>query len=168
MSVMFPRWDPWSELAGLHNTMDRIFGDAFGGRQGGGEREGRRWSSFLPVNVSEDDTGYELSAPVPGYRPEDIEVTFSDGVLTIKAERTEQREDQAQQGQYLRREFFLGDSLRQIQLSGEIDADKIEASVDHGLLTVRVPKAAAVQPKRIQIASGAGSSSRLVGSGASS
>lgn len=164
MSVMFPRWDPWSELAGLHNTMDRIFGDAFGGpgRQGGGggDSQGRRWSTFLPVNLAEDETGYELVAPVPGHDPDDIEVTFSDGVLTIRAEHQEHQQDQEQ---LLRREFFWGSSIRQLSLSGEIDTDKIEAHVDKGLLTVRVPKAAAAQPKRIQISSGAGSSKRLLG-----
>jgi HSP20 family protein len=140
--------------------MDRIFGDVFGapGRQGGGDRPGRRWSTFLPVNVTEDDTGYRLVAPVPGHGPDDIEVTFSDGVLTIRAEHQEPQEDQ---GQPLRREFFWGSSLRQLQLSGEIDAEKIEAHVENGLLTVRVPKAAAPQPKRIQISSGASGGKRL-------
>ena len=160
MSVMFPRLDPLSELAGLHNTMDRIFGDFFGApsRQGD-EGEARRVRTPLPVNVTEDENGYELQAPVPGCNPDQVEVTFADGTLTIKAE----REPEQSQRRYLRWEFPWGDSVRQLQLSAEVDPERIEANVQHGLLTVRVPKAAAAQPRRIQVGSGAGKA-RLVGS----
>lgn len=162
MSVMYPRWDPWAELAGLHTTMDRVFGSVFGGtgrQEGEGERG--RLTLALPVNVTEHDSGYELQAPVPGHGPEDIEVTFAEGALTIRVHSADQ---QAPQGTQLRREFFLADSVRQLSLAGEIDPEKIEAEVQNGLLSVRVPKAPAAQPRRIQIGSGAATGARLVGS----
>ncbi len=81
-------------------------------------------------------------------------------MLTIRAE---QKQVPEQQGQMVRREFFWGSWVRQLSLSGEVDADRIEAHVHNGLLTVTVPKAAAAQPKRIQIGSGA--SKPMVGSG---
>jgi HSP20 family protein len=166
MSVMYPRWDPWSELSDLHSTMDRVFGTAFGdtGRQGAEGEKGRLTLS-LPVNVTEDDTGYELQAPVPGNGPEDIEVTFTEGVLTIKVAGHEQP---VQRKGYLRREFFLADSVRQLALAGEIDPERIEADVQNGLLTVRVPKSPSAQPRRIQIGSSAAEKARLVGSGTTS
>lgn len=166
MSVMFPRFDPWSELASLHSTMDRIFGNFFTApERSRGEAEGHEPTAYLPVNVTEGEAGYELEAPVPGHAPEDIEVTFADGLLTIKAERRHQQT--TSEGQAIRREFFWGNSVRQLSLSGDVDPDKIEASVENGLLTVRVPKAAAAQPRRIQIGSGPASQARLVGSSSS-
>ena len=161
MSVMFPRWDPWSELAGLHNTMDRVFGDFFGAptRQGS-EGETRRLTMALPVNVTEDESCYQVEAPVPGCKPEDVEVTFADGTLTIKAQR---KAEENQPGRNLR----WGEGIRQLALSGDIDPGRIEAHVDNGLLTVQVPKAAAAQPRRIQVGSGAAGKARLVGSSSS-
>ena len=119
MSVMYPRWDPWTELAGLHTTMDRVFGSVYGGtgrHEGEGESQRGRLTFALPVNVTEHDSGYELQAPVPGHSPEDIEVTFSEGVLTIKVHGPDQ---QAPRGTQLRREFLLADSVRQLSLAGE-------------------------------------------------
>jgi HSP20 family protein len=160
MAMLPGRWDPWSDLASLHNTMDRLFGNVFGAPVEQGE-QGRRTMLSMPVNVAETDTGYEVQAPVPGFRPDEIEVTFADGLLTIKAEH--RQEQQSQQGQTLRREFLWADSVRQLGLSGEIDPDKIEASVEHGMLTVRVPKAASAQPRRIPIAA-TGGKAQLTGS----
>lgn len=154
-------WDPWGELAGLHSTMDRIFGDVFGARGGQGENEsGRGLRVYMPVNLKETGDSYEVEAPVAGFAPEDIDVTFTDGLLTIRAEKKEQREER---GQYLRREFLRASSVRQLALSGEIDPEKIEADVEHGLLTVRVPKAAVAQPKRIPVGSSGGTAKKLAG-----
>jgi HSP20 family protein len=141
--------------------MDRIFGDVFGAHGGQGEDDRPRGLRvYMPVNLRETSDSYEVEAPVPGFGPEDIDVTFSDGLLTIKAERQEQRDEQ---GQYLRREFLRASSSRQLALSGEIDPEKIQADVENGLLTVRVPKAAVAQPRRIPISSSRGDTKKLVG-----
>ncbi len=166
MSMMLTGWDPWGELQSLHSTMDRIFGQVFGGSAGRNQTEEPRF--YLPVNLVENPTGYELEAPVPGFRPEEIDVTFTDGVLTIKAERRPQEHEQrSEETQYLRREFSRGSYIRQLTLPGEINPDTIQASVDHGLLTVQIPKAPSAQPKRIQISSGGASKAKLVGSSSS-
>lgn len=154
-------WDPWGELAGLHSTMDRIFGDVFGTRGSQGADDSRSGLRvYMPVNLRETSDSYEVEAPVAGFGPDDIDVTFSDGLLTIKAEKKGQREEQ---GQYLRREFPRASSARQLALSGEIDPEKIEANVEHGLLTVRVPKAAVVQPRRIRVSSSGATAKKLTG-----
>lgn len=164
MALLPSRWDPWSELSGLHQTMDRMFGNVFGpATNDSGQRTGRM-SVYMPVNVHESDTSYEVQAPVPGFTPEEIDVTFQDGLLSIKAEH--KQEQQGQQGQTLRREFLWADSVRQIGLSGEIDPEKIEAHVENGLLTVTVPKLARAQPKRIPIGS-SGTRAQITGSSSS-
>ena len=148
MALLPSRWDPFTDLVGLHSTMDRVFNDVFGPVAEGDQASGRR-SLYMPVNVQETDTSYEVQAPVPGFTPEEVDVTFADGVLTMKAEHKQEREDQS--GQTLRREFAWADSVRQLGLSGEIDPDRIEASIESGLLRVTVPKLAKAQPRRIPI-----------------
>jgi HSP20 family protein len=115
--------------------MDRLFSDVFGdsfGRMGGDD--GGMATFHLPVDIKETENGYVINAPVPGFNPEDVEITFSDGVLTINATRREEREEP--EGQYLRREIAFGNYQRRIALPGDIQPDGISASFDNGVLTV--------------------------------
>lgn len=158
------RWTPANDLASLHSAMDRLFGDVFGeafGPTGEAEGEGMRRTGdggrrhptyHLPVNISESKDGYRIEAPVPGFRPEDVEVTFADGVLMIQAKHTEERT--SEEGSYMRREVAFGNYHRQISLPGDVRGDDIKATFENGILTVFVPRAARPQPKRIQIQAG--------------
>src|SRR5215470_5874588 len=89
------RWSPTSELTNLHTAMDRLFSDLFGEpmRSPLTAEMGRAGAPtyHLPVDIAEVDNGYRIQAPVPGFKPEDVEVTFSDGVLTINAKRSEEK-----------------------------------------------------------------------------
>ena len=165
------RWSPTSELTNLHTAMDRLFSDLFGealrspitvqmmGRAGAP-------AYHLPVDVMEVDNGYRIQAPVPGFKPEDVEVTFSDGVLTINAKRAEEKS--RQEGKYLRREVAFGNFQRQLTLPGDVRADQIKARFENGILTLEVPRAPKPKPMRIpvqpgeraKLLTGAGSKSR--------
>jgi HSP20 family protein len=144
-----------NELTSLHSAMDRLFGDIFGDTlwspTGDRGREGMP-AYRLPVDIVETDQGYRIHAPVPGVRPEDVEITFSDGVLSIKARRSEEltRPD----GRYLRRELVFGEYQRQIMLPGDVRAENIRASFDNGMLAVEVPRAPRPQPARIEVQRG--------------
>ena len=146
------RWDPWGDLSSLHNTLDRVFGEA--SHRAAQERP----SLHLPVNIKETETDYRIQAPVPGFAPEQIEVTFTEGTLTIRAQHPE--ETAAEEGEYVRRELARGNLLRQIGFSGQIQDADIKASVENGLLEVTVPKEPRAQPKRISV-SGTGGSKQL-------
>jgi HSP20 family protein len=146
------RWSPASELTNLHSAMDRLFGDLLGeaiGSSGGRDDRTGPPSYRLPVDVVEVDNGYRIEAPVPGFRPEDVEVTFSDGILSIRAKRSEERRQQ--DGDYVRREVAFGNYERQIVLPGNIQAEKIKAGFDNGMLTIEVPRARRPQPLRIDV-----------------
>jgi HSP20 family protein len=136
--------------------MDRLFGDAFGeafGNSREGDTEGTGIATYrLPVDIAEIENGYRIQAPVPGFKPEDVEVTFSDGVLTISARRS--HEETRKEGRYMRREVAFGNYERQITLPGDIRAQDIKATFDNGLLTVEVPRAPRPQPMRIEIRPG--------------
>lgn len=149
-------WSPANELTNLHSTMDRLFGNLFAEVfESPSAGEGRRTgvpSYRLPVDIVETENGYRIQAPVPGFRPEDVEVTFSDGVLTIRGSRS--REQSRQEGNYLRREVAFGDYVRQIALPGRVQAENIKATFDNGLLTVDVPRESKPEPRRIEIQQG--------------
>ena len=155
------RWSPSTELANLHGAMDRLFQDFFGPSTGGGSQQAGMPSYMLPIDVREAGNWYEVQAPVPGFKPDEVEVTFADGVLNIKAEHSE--ETSREQGGYLRREVAYGNYQRSIQLPGDIEEDEISADFEHGVLIVKVPKAQRPEPKKIQVTSG--SRKQLAGTG---
>jgi HSP20 family protein len=151
--------------------MDRLFGDFFGSdvttrtaERSEAGNGGRRYhpTYHLPVNVSETREGYNVEAPVPGFRPEDVEVTFSDGMLTINARRSE--EQTRREENYMRREVAVGNYWRQIPLPGDVRTDQIKATFDNGILMVDVPCAPKPEPKRIKIQPGE-HSKQLAGAG---
>jgi len=144
------RWSPIGELAGLHTAMDRLFSDFFGTPlQESGEAPSRTW--YLPVDIVDEGSAYLIKAAVPGFTPEEVEVTFSDGVLNISAQHKHEWTSKNSPGNYLRRELTLGSYARSMQLPGDVKSDEIKASFDNGILTVDVPKVPAAQPIKIQV-----------------
>ena len=107
---------------------------------------------MIPLDVEEGDEKVTVSASLPGLSPEDIEVTTEDGVLTIKAE--SQTENEASEGNYVIRERRNGSLHRSLRLSSAVDADNAEASYEHGVLTVSLPKHEASKPRRLEVKTG--------------
>jgi len=105
---------------------------------------------FAPrVNFAETEIGYEVRADLPGMKPEDVNVEFRDGHLWITGERKDEAEEEGKTFHRIERRF--GQFRRVIALGNEVDADSVEASYQDGVLTVNVPKIAAVQPKKIEV-----------------
>ncbi|MBV8528643.1 MAG: Hsp20/alpha crystallin family protein [Candidatus Dormibacteraeota bacterium] len=146
------RWNPWNDLFDLQSQVDQLFQSV----TGGGSRQGNGASEFmnLPVDVRQSDSEFVIEASVPGFKPDEVEVTFDDGVLTIRGQRTERHE--ATQGEYVRRERRVSSVYRQIGLPAEVRADEIQASFDNGVLRISVPRAQKAQPKRIAVTTGGG------------
>jgi HSP20 family protein len=143
------RWSPVGELASLHTAVDRLFSDFFGGSALEPDMTGSPTAWYLPLDIIDTENAYEVKAAVPGFTPEEVEVTFSDGVLNVTAQH---REDKTtKDGTYLRRELRLGNYARSVQLPGGVRPDDIKARFDSGMLTVEIPKAAKPQPVKIQI-----------------
>lgn len=147
------RWMTPSDLFQVTRTMDRLIDEFMGG--GGSAlplrgEDGGPPSHTLPVDILETEEAYLLTAPVPGFAPEAVEVTFDQGVLTITA----QAEPRPVEGTWLRQERPHGSWTRRLQLPEQVDGAGIAADFDNGLLTVTVPKAARPQPVKIPVNGG--------------
>jgi len=106
------------------------------------------------VDISERKDAYLVAAELPGVKADDLEITFEDGLLTIQGERLFAH-DSAEEKMH-RTERYFGTFRRSITLPSHVEADKIEASVQDGVLQILVPKAPDVQAKRIQVRAGQG------------
>ena len=146
------RWEPIREWADMRSNMDRMMGrffedPFFANTSAWSQRNGGAWS--LPLDVAEDADHYIVKASVPGINPEDIDITLTDNVLTIKGETKEEKE--SQETNWHVRERRYGSFMRSVTLPASIEADKVEATNENGVLTLRIPKAEAVKPKRITV-----------------
>jgi HSP20 family protein len=129
---------------GLRREIDRLFEDTFGRAQAGRND----WTPA--VDIRETDKELTFAVELPGIKLEDVEVTATDGILTISGERTEERKE-GEEGRYYLLERNYGSFMRRFQLPQGVDHDKIEADCDQGMLKVHIPKAALPQPKKIRI-----------------
>ena len=146
------RWNPWSDLFSLHDQMDRLFDEAFGSVAPAGTGGGETVLT-LPIDVRQTDQAFVIEASVPGFTPDDVEVTLDGNVLTIKGNRRQDTEDR-QQG-WIRRERRTASVYRQVALPNEVRSEEITASFHNGVLTLTVPRAQKAHPKRIPVNAGA-------------
>ncbi len=105
----------------------------------------------MPVDVTSDNDAYVIRAAVPGLKPEDVEIQIHDDIVllrgTSKAEEAEERD-------YLMREMIPGDFERRLRLPEAVNASKAEATIENGLLTLRLPIAEEAKPKTITVRAG--------------
>lgn len=139
------RWHPAREMARMQDWMDRFFEDFF--RPWGWVRRGEA-VGVIPVDIYETADEYIVKAPLPGVKPENLDISYEAGVLTIRGEVPEEKEVE---GECLCQERAFGKFSRSINLPGNVQADKIEAHLKDGVLTLHVPKAEEVKPKKISV-----------------
>jgi HSP20 family protein len=149
------RWDPFQDLLAIQDEMNQLFGRAVG--QGGqargqGQVAERMWAPAL--DISERKDAYVVTVEVPGIKADDLDITLEDGLLTIKGERRFTQESTEQQFHRVERRY--GSFRRSITLPAQVQADRIEASFEDGVLQVVVPKAEEAKPKKISVRAGGG------------
>ena len=141
-----------SPIFGLRREIDRLFDDAFVGRGGGAN-----WHPA--VDIEETSTELRLDVELPGIREEDVELEVENGVLSVRGQKSAERKEEGEEGRYHLVERSYGSFFRSFQLPNGVDDKQIQAEFDHGVLRIRIPKAALAQPRRIQIG-GAGGRAR--------
>lgn len=142
---MLTRYRPLDDLM-RDDLFDRFFHD----RLGRLARE--KPPQFTPaVDVVELEDQYLIKAEVPGMDPKQVEVETHDGVLTLKGERRDETEKE--ENGYRRIERHFGTFQRAFGLPKGVDEAAIEAKVENGLLTVRIPKPAVEKPaaRKVQV-----------------
>jgi HSP20 family protein len=142
---MITRWDPFQEVMTLRNAVERLF-DA---SMGSADATTRPLAWGMPLDVVEEGDAYIVKANIPGINPEDIDITFTDNVLTIKGEM--KSDDEVKENRYHMRERRYGAFSRSISLGDRINGDNISAAYDNGVLSLTLPKAEESKPKRIEI-----------------
>ena len=134
----------FSELERMRQDMDRLT-EGLGGRSSGLPTAG----VFPLVNLTEDKDGYYIRAELPGLKADELNISATGNTFSISGQRKIASE--GQDIRYHRREREAGSFSRIISLPGEVDADKVEAKLKDGILTVHIPKAEAVKPKQIAV-----------------
>ena len=144
MSMM--RRDPFDALMPLRESMNRLFEESFVGPR----LELFSGRTFpLDIYEAEDKKQYVVEASLPGFKPEEIQIEALGETLTIRAAKKE--EEKTEKGSYVRRERYEGEMTRMVTLPGTIDANKVQATYEHGMLKVHIPKSEEVKPKQIPI-----------------
>jgi HSP20 family protein len=101
------------------------------------------------VDISEDDGHYVVTAELPGAKKDDVTVELEDNVLTIRGEKKSEREEKDEHRRYVERTY--GSFSRSFSLPGNADPDRIDASIEHGVLTVTIGKREEAKPKTIAV-----------------
>jgi len=141
------RFEPWSVVDLLHRDLDRIANRRFG--QNDTENSVADW--VPAVDIVEEKDRFVLHADVPGVKPEDIDVSMDNGVLTVSGER--RHEGVSEEDGYRRVERAHGRFLRRFTLPDTADAESITAKSSNGILEVSIPKQPTVQSRRITVQS---------------
>lgn len=139
----WPSLDRWMSLRDdLNSLFELPFGSSFG-------RAGQLFSGWSPaLDLYQSNDNVVAIIELPGMRKEDIEISLHDGTLTISGERRRETSD----GENTERtERYIGKFRRSITLPARVDANKVSATYQDGILTVTLPKAEEAKPKQIPV-----------------
>jgi len=139
------RRTPNRTLRDLQREVDSIFDQFFG--RGGDDETSTVWAPR--TDLSETDDAFRIRLDVPGMTKDDITINLQNNTLTVSGERTTERKDEGEE--YVRVERAFGNFHRTFTLPNAVDADKVEAAYDDGVLTINVPKTTESTRRQIEI-----------------
>lgn len=134
--MLMRRWDPFAELSRLQDQF-----------MSGSQIE--RGVFAPPVDIIETRDAYELRAELPGFAPDEVNIEVDKGVLNITGERA--LKDEREGESYRRVERAYGRFSRSFSLPDTVNAEHISADMEHGVLSVKLPKRTAATPRRVAI-----------------
>jgi HSP20 family protein len=138
------RWDPFNELLSMQRQLDRLFGTY-------SPTASKSEAFDTALDMYETDTEVTVKVAVPGFKPEDIQVTLTGDTLSIKGEVKDEQEKRDEKRSYMQREIRRSSFQRVLTLPVGIKGDEIKAEFENGLLVLSIPKAEETKPKTIQI-----------------
>jgi HSP20 family protein len=141
------RWDPFGDVDTLFGRL--VPSNIANWTRLGMEGNGRKLDWAPSADISETDKEYVIRAELPAVKKEDVQVTLDNGMITIKGERKQQKEDKNEK--FHRVESFYGTFERRFSLPENVNADSIRCESKEGILTVHIPKTETSKQKAKQI-----------------
>ncbi len=145
------RWDPAQDLMSLKRAMDKLFEESVSRPVGFTIGLG---SGDFPIDIIQSENYLIIKAALPGVRPEDVDISVTGDILTIKAERKE--EGDFKDKDYIRKENQYGTISRKIPVPKSVEVNKADATFDNGMLTLSIPRSEEEKPRHINIRGRAG------------
>ncbi len=139
-------FDPFEARMSLREAINRLFEESF------------VWPHFeffparsFPVDIyeSEDKKQYVIEASLPGFTPEELQITAVGEMLTISA--AKKGEEKLEKGTYMRHERYEGEMSRTFTFPTFVDAENVQATFEHGVLKLYIPKTEEAKPKQIPV-----------------
>jgi HSP20 family protein len=149
-------WDPYREIGSLPDRFTRLFGTALPRRERDEEMSLGAW--IPPVDIVEESDRILMTAELPGFKEDGVEIQMEGGVLTIRGERKSEVEKEGRT--YHRMERSYGQFVRSFTLPNNVDRERIKASFENGLLKIEMPKREEAKPRQIKISGGDGGSKK--------
>ena len=143
------RWTPARELLTMRDQMDRLMDELVSPVYRTTRSAWDGGIASFPVDVYQTDKEYVVKATLPGVKADDLDVSIVGETLTIKA--TIQQDKDVKEESWLLKETQYSAFSRSITLPSEVQADKVDANLEGGILTLRIPKAEAILPKSIKV-----------------
>ena len=145
------RWDPWGEAVSLRQAMDSLLQESVVRPRSGG---GGSSAVTLALDIEERGDDFVITTPIPGMKPENVEISVLGDTLRIRAERRDERREEGDGKRWLLREQHFGAFERTVTLPSAVKADQADAEFTDGMLTITLPKAEETRERRIMIRPG--------------
>lgn len=142
------KWDPFKELEEVSNRLNRLFGRATARTEPSQEMLAMAdWSPS--VDISETDTAYLIKGEIPGVNKADVKVSIEDGMITMRGERKQEKEEKGKKFHRIERSY--GSFLRSFRMPDDVDETAIKAEFKDGMISITLPKSAKAKAKAIEV-----------------
>ena len=143
--MQLTRWDPWQGMEDVFGRYARALSVPSSGSQ-----EIMATGDWAPrVDIAETDKEFTIKAEIPDVKKEDVKISVENGVLSIKGERKQEKEEKDKK--FHRVERFYGTFTRSFSLPDNVDENKIEAAFKDGVLNLQIPKTEEEKPKALEV-----------------
>ena len=139
------RWEPFRDAVSLSDAFNHLLRESFVRPSGTSGTP----ALALPLDVCENENEFVVSASLPGVKPDEVQITIHGDTITLRGE-TKSVEEKKGDTWHLR-ERRHGSFQRSFSLATPINADRVNAKFEHGVLTLTLPKAEAAKPRQIKI-----------------
>jgi len=139
------RWDPWREIEDMFDRYARA-----GSLPRGGGHELARAGDWTPrVDIAETDKAFVIKVEIPEVKKEDVSITVDNGILSIRGERQQEKEENGKTFHRIERSY--GEFTRNFTLPDNVEVEGINATFKDGMLSLDIPKTEKAKPKAIEV-----------------